>query len=313
MSLEPREKGSRSMYLDHFKLSALPFSLTPNLDFFCQLQGHQGALNTLLFAVRSGEGFIKIVGEVGSGKTTLCRKVLDSLENDFVTAYIPNPDLNPIELRRALLRELGVEPSQIQDKHELLTAINNRLLALHRMGKRIVLLIDEAQALPLESLEGLRLLTNLETEKAKLMQVVLFGQPELDDHLNLDSMRQLKQRISVTYYLPLLTREDMDKYIFHRLAIAGHTVGALFTEKARKKLFKASGGIPRVANILCHKALLVAYGRGEETVTHKIMNDAIKDTEFIDTKDNKVLIYSLLCLGAMVSLIYLLYWFTGII
>ena len=161
------------MYLDHFKFKEAPFGLTPNTEFFCQLKGYHEALNVLLYSLRSGEGFTKIVGEVGTGKTLLCRKLLDNFADEFVTAYIPNPDLNPIELRKALASELGIPSVQLQDQHELITLINNQLLEFHRVNRRVILLIDEAQAIPSESLEALRLLTNLETEKHKLLQVVL--------------------------------------------------------------------------------------------------------------------------------------------
>lgn len=283
------------MYLDYFKLKELPFALTPNLSFFCHLKGHQEALNTILFSLQSGEGFIKIVGEVGSGKTLLCRKLLNNLENDYITAYIPNPDLTPIELRRAFAREMGIDPSLLHDQHELLTHINQQLLHLNAEGKRIVLLIDEAQALPLETLEALRLLTNLETEKTKLLQVVLFGQPELDEHLKLPQFRQLKQRISFSYYLPILTRDELDTYLFHRLSAAGIMHGTLFTEKARDFIYKASRGIPRLVNILCHKALLIAYGKGESKVTHKMVRFAVKDTDAVMPSTRRyVWLYTLL-------------------
>ncbi|MDR3492181.1 MAG: AAA family ATPase [Gammaproteobacteria bacterium] len=301
------------MYLEHFKFKELPFTITPNVGFFCSLKGHQEALNTLLFALRSGEGFIKIIGEVGSGKTLLCRKLLSSLEGEFVTAYIPNPDLNPIELRRALGREIGVDLSLLQDQHELLTQINQRLLSLYAQGKRIVLLIDEAQAIPPESLETLRLLTNLETETTKLLQVVLFGQPELDDNLNLQHFRQLKQRITFSYYLPLMTREDLDSYLFHRLATAGYSHAALFTNKARNILYDYSGGVPRIVNILCHKALLVAYGKGDEKISHKTMWHAIKDTDVAHAKSHKMLSLTIFTLGILIIVLLSVYLYKGII
>ena len=272
------------MYLDYFKFKELPFSLTPNIGFFCQLKGHAEALNTLLFSLRSGEGFIKIVGEVGSGKTLLCRKLLDSIENEFITAYIPNPDLTPIELRRAFAREIGVDPAALYDQHELLTLINNKLMQLHAEEKNVVLLLDEAQALQPESLEALRLLTNLETKTTKLMQVVLFGQPELDEKLNHSNLRQLKQRI---------------------------TFGTLFTKKARNVLFRSSEGIPRVVNILCHKALLVAYGRGETKIDHKIMNVAVQDTNAATTQ-NKTFLFSAI-FGIVLLTILTLLFLKGII
>lgn len=300
------------MYLEYFKFNELPFGLTPNVGFFCQLKGHQEALNVLLFSLRSGEGFIKIIGEVGLGKTLLCRKLLNSLGDDYVTAYIPNPDLNSLDLRKAIARELGIDFSGSQDQHELLSLLNAKLLELHHVGKRIVVVIDEAQALPLDSLEAVRLLTNLETEKTKLLQVVLFGQPELDRHLNTPNLRQLKQRITFSYYLPLLSAEDMDTYLFHRLAIAGHTTGSLFSKRARKLLYKASKGVPRVINIVCHKALLLAYGCGEPQVTPKMIKYAIRDTD-IGVMTKKQYLFWILTIAVFIALVVLLYWVEGII
>jgi MSHA biogenesis protein MshM len=300
------------MYLEHFKLTELPFTITPNVGFFCNLRGHQEALNTLLFSLRTGEGFIKIIGEVGSGKTLLCRKLLNSLDKNYFTAYIPNPDLSPTELRKALAKELGLELTSLQDQHELLSLINNRLLALHSAGKQVVLLIDEAQALPAESLETLRLLTNLETETTKLLQVVLFGQPELDDRLNQASFRQLKQRISFSYYLPLMSREDLDSYLFHRLATAGQSLSSLFTKKARDLLYQASNGVPRIVNILCHKALMAAYGRGEKNITTKTMRLAVRDTE-IALVSHKHLLLVIALLSSLVLIVVGIYIRKGII
>lgn len=300
------------MYLEHFNFKQLPFALTPNVGFFCQLKGHQEAFNTILFSLRSGEGFIKIVGEVGSGKTLICRKLLDNLESEYVTAYIPNPDLNPLELRKAFAREIGVDQAA-NDQHELLSFINHRLLELHAGGKRVVLLMDEAQALSTESLEALRLLTNLETKTTKLLQVVLFGQPELDEKLAQPNLRQLKQRISFSYYLPKMTRDELDTYLFHRLAIAGNHHGALFTEKARDMLYRACQGIPRIANILCHKALLLAYGKGENKINHKIMRIAVEDTEVAAFSYKKLILLFSVGLTGLTGIMFLLYFYKGII
>lgn len=301
------------MYLDHFRFKEHPFSLTPNLGFFCQLKGHQEALNTLLFSLRSGEGFIKIVGEVGSGKTLLCRKLLSALDDTFITAYIPNPDLTPQELRKALAYELGLDPHILRDQHELLSAINHHLLQMHLQGKRVVLIIDEAQALPRDSLEAIRLLTNLETESTKLLQVVLLGQPELDVALNQVQLRQLKQRIGFSYYLPLLSREDLNTYLFHRLASAGYTYGMLFTKKARDILFRASQGTPRLVNILCHKALLIAYGRGEGEINHRIMRSAVSDTEATLANPKMAIVVAAVGLVVFIISMLIFYFYKGII
>lgn len=276
------------MYQDFFQFQTLPFSLTPNPNFFCQLKGHQEALNTLQFCITSGEGFIKIVGEVGSGKTLLCRKLIESLDEKYITAYIPNPDLSPTDIRKAVAREIGLDPASLPDQHELLTTIYQHLISLHASGKRVVLLIDEAQALSDEGLETVRLLTNLETESTKLLQVVLFGQPELDERLAKPHLRQLKQRITFSYRLPLMNRDDLDTYLYHRLAVAGYSQGQLFTKKARNLLYKASQGVPRLVNVLSHKSLLVAYGRGLKLIDHKAVKVAVADTDSAMTSSWKL-------------------------
>ncbi len=293
------------MYQDFFQFQTLPFSLTPNPSFFCQLKGHQEALNTLQFCITSGEGFIKIVGEVGSGKTLLCRKLIESLDEKYITAYIPNPDLSPTEIRKAVAREIGLDPAKLPDQHELLMTIYQYLIALHASGKRVVLLIDEAQALSDEGLETVRLLTNLETEHNKLLQVVLFGQPELDERLNKSHLRQLKQRITFSYRLPLMNREDLDTYLYHRLAVAGYSQGQLFTKKARNLLYKASQGVPRIVNVLSHKSLLVAYGRGLKQIDHKAVKVAVDDTDsanIIRWKFYFIIITSILTILAMTGI-----------
>lgn len=272
------------MYLEHFKLQQAPFSLTPNTDFYCELPTHQDALAVLLLSLKEGEGFIKIVGEVGTGKTLICRMLLNQLSCEYVVAYIPNPDLDSDGLRRAVAYELGIKNNQSASSHELLEMINQRLKQFHKEGKKPVLIIDEAQALPDECLEAVRLLTNLETEAKKLLQVVLFGQPELDLKLRQSRLRQLRQRITFSYNLKPLAKKQLDAYLCHRLAKAGYTYGSLFTGSAKKKLFEASGGLPRLLNVLCHKSLLVAYGRGQRVVDKKSMKRAIKDTENVISK-----------------------------
>lgn len=267
------------MYLEHFKLTKPPFSLTPNTEFYCELPTHQEALNILLLCLQQGEGFIKILGEVGTGKTLLCRLLLNALDQSFVTAYIPNPDQSAESLRLALAIELGLKPENNMPQHQLLEAINLRLLELHKAGKKTVLIIDEAQALPEMCLEAVRLLTNLETEEKKLLQVVLFGQPELAKKLDRPSLRQLKQRITFSYTLRPLGENELDVYICHRLARAGYTFGAMFSRRAKKHLYKASAGLPRLLNVLCHKSLLVTYGRGLNMVDVQAVKRAVADTE----------------------------------
>lgn len=266
------------MYTQHFGLRELPFGITPDTSFFFACSNYQSALNTLLIAARNGEGFIKITGEVGTGKTLLCRKFMAMLDDSFVTAYIPNPYLEPHTLMLALADELEVPFEKDVDQYHLLKAINHRLLILAREGKRVLLCLDEAQAMPLETLEALRLLTNLETEKRKLLQIVLFGQPELDDKLQQDSIRQLTQRITFHYHLGPLTRDDLEFYVSHRLSVAGFTGSRLFGKDAIGALHSASRGVPRLVNILAHKALMLTYGEGRQQVRARHVRDAARDT-----------------------------------
>lgn len=266
------------MYQAHFGFSEPPFGITPDTSFFFAFTSYQEALNTLLVAVRTGEGFIKITGEVGTGKTLLCRKFLAGLGEGFVTAYIPNPYLEPRTLLMAVAEDLRIAVDPVADQHHLLKALTLGLLGHAREGRQVVLCLDEAQAMPLETLEALRLLTNLETEKRKLLQIVLFGQPELDDKLDQASIRQLKQRIGFHYRLGLLGRAELEAYIKHRLAIAGYAGERLFTPGAVRQLYRASGGVPRLVNILAHKALLLTYGQGRMQVAARHIRAAVADT-----------------------------------
>jgi MSHA biogenesis protein MshM len=271
------------MYLEHFGLKEVPFSLSPNTQFFCNLPGHQEAFNTLMFALRSGESLIKVSGEVGAGKTLMCRRLINSLLNEnFVIAYIPNPDLSSSGIRVALALELGLDIAESLADHFVLEMITEKLIDLHEAGKRVVLLIDEAQSMPDDSLEAIRLMTNLETESEKLMQIVLFGQPELDERLGSYKFRQLKQRVTFACKLNAISSRDLEGYLSHRLMVAGHSCGGnLFTKKARNMLYQHSQGIPRVINTLSHKAMLVSYGLGRKEVDHKSMKAAVQDNDSI--------------------------------
>lgn len=267
------------MYFEHFGLREPPFSLTPDTNFWFEYAGHHEALNVLAVALRSGEGFVKVTGEVGLGKTLICRKMLNTLGDDFVTAYIPNPHLSPASMRVALAEELGLNLTGAATQEALLRAISQRLLELARAGKRVVLALDEAQELPDQTLEAVRLLTNLETEKFKLLQVVLFGQPELEARLDRPHLRQLKQRITFSYRLRPFDRRATEDYINHRLRVAGYRGAPLFTTRALDLIFDVSGGTPRLINILSHKALLAAFGPGDNQVTARHARLAISDTD----------------------------------
>ncbi|HXF66447.1 MAG TPA: AAA family ATPase [Burkholderiales bacterium] len=266
------------MYRSHFGLREMPFGITPDTSFAYACNTHQEALNTLLVAAKNGEGFIKITGEVGTGKTLLCRRFLATLDANHVSAYIPNPYLEPRALLFAIAEELGVALPRHIEQHHLLKEITRALLNFARQGKTVVLCLDEAQAMPVETLEALRLLTNLETEKRKLLQVVLFGQPELDRKLEGESVRQLKQRITFQYRLSTLAPEEVDQYLAHRLRVAGYRGNRLFTRSAARLVHRASRGVPRLVNILAHKAMLLAYGAGEQQVGAHHVRAAVKDT-----------------------------------
>ncbi len=257
----------------------MPFTLTPNTEFFCALEPHHEAMQVLTTAIDMGEGFIKVTGEVGTGKTLLCRKLLNQLEPDYIVAYLPNSYLSPEELRWAIAVELGMDVDKALDQQALTQLINHYLLDLQEDNERVVLLIDEAQCLSWETLEALRLFTNLETESEKLIQVVLFGQPELDEKLANNKVRQLRQRISFSYKLRSMTAAEVIYYINHRLQVAGFNQPPLFSNNMGLKIARASRGIPRLVNILCHKVLLQAYGEGLNQITTRHIQLAIKDTE----------------------------------
>lgn len=267
------------MYLAHFGLKDKPFGITPDTGFIYSATAHQEALNTLLVALASGEGFVKITGEVGTGKTLLCRRFLATLGEEYFSVYIPNPSLSPLALLMAVAEELGLTLEAGESQFQLIKQINKRLLELTRAGRTIVCCVDEAQAAPLESLEALRLLSNLETEKYKLIHVVLFGQPELDQNLANPSVRQLLQRIAFHYHLPGLQVDEFEHYLNHRLRVAGHQGEALFTHQAAQRLYQYSQGTPRLVNILANKALLAAYGEGKARVEPRHVRAAAKDTE----------------------------------
>ncbi len=270
------------MYLQHFGLAQYPFSLTPNTRYFLKLASHQQAFSEILNALKSQAGYSKITGEVGTGKTMLCRKLLNSLEHykdKFVTAYIPHPILSEEAVMHALAEELALDhkaDASYSDQLQLLTAA---IIAIGNESKRLVLLIDEAQAMPEESLDALHLLTEVETGKLKPMHVVLFGQPELDELLGQSRLERIRDNLGCSFELPAMDRDDVDAYVRHRLVKAGHSGGQVFTAEAIDKLYEATSGVPRLINVLSHKSMMVAYGKGSATVTGEFIASAIEDTE----------------------------------
>lgn len=271
------------LYLRHFGLQQIPFSLTPNTAFYVDLPQHHEALEVLTTALNAGEGFIKVTGEVGTGKTMLCRKLMNEAPEDWVIAYIPDPYLSPQELRWAFATELGLKQSETIDNQQLVQLLQHCLVALAAEGKRVVLIIDEAQALPDDTLEALRLLTNLETEQRKLLHVVLFGQPELDKRLATYKFRQLRQRVSFSYFLRGMSSYEVQAYINARIDIAG-VRQPLFSPGALKAIWKYSRGIPRLVNVLSHKGLMLAFGENKLQVDTRHIRYAAKDTE--DVKEH---------------------------
>ena len=265
------------MYRQHFGLSEKPFALTPDTAFAFSTRAHQEALNTLLVAADAGEGFIKITGEVGTGKTLLCRRFLRALPETFVSCYLPNPTLTPRTLLLSLAEELGEVLPASADPHTLYRTLHRRLIQLACTGKRVVVCLDEAQALSRANLEALRLLSNFETERRKLMQLVLFAQPELDTTLQRNDMRQLRQRIAFAYRLEPMSSEEVGQYVEHRLRIAGHVGAAIFSEGAIRRLRRESDGTPRLVNIFAHKALLAVYGEGGAIVEARHVRAAVRD------------------------------------
>ena len=266
------------MYQGFYHFTEMPFSLTPNTDFFCALAPHNEALKVILSALSMSEGLIKVTGEVGTGKTLLCRKLINHLSDKFVACYLPNPYLSPDELRIAFANELGIDISKNEAYQGLHSAIESRLLALKQEGRQAVLIIDEAQSLSWDALEMLRLFSNLETEKSKLLQIVLFGQPELDANLSNPKVRQIRQRISFSYTLRTMTSAEVDYYIGHRLTTAGGSE-QLISKGLRAFIALVTQGTPRLVNIVCHKILLRAYGQGKSAANWQHTINAVFDTD----------------------------------
>lgn len=267
------------MYLSHFGLDEPPFRITPNTDFFFDGANRGAMLDALLYAITHDEGIVKVTGEVGSGKTMLCRVLINRLPKNVETIYLANPSLSREEILHAIAEDLRVELTG-QRTTLLLRALQNHLIDRYAQGQRVVVLIDEAHAMPTESLEEIRLLSNLESSRHKLLQIVLFGQPELDERLSRNDMRQLNERVTHSFKLDPMQRPDISSYIDFRLRAAGYRGPELFTPAAQKLIAGESQGLTRRVNILADKSLLAAFSDGATQVLLKHARAAIKDSGF---------------------------------
>ena len=265
------------MYLSHYGLAEAPFNITPDPRFLFFSDQHREAFDHLYFGIRERKGFIQITGEVGAGKTTLCRALLAQLGPTYHTALILNPVLTGSQLLRAVLTEFDVRAQR--DCGIMLEQLNEFLLERHREGHDVVLLIDEAQDLSDELLEQLRLLSNFETDDRKLLQIVLVGQPELRDKLDRKGLRQLRQRITVRYHLGPLDLADTRRYVEHRLHVAGANGRPTFSNWAMRAVHRYSGGVPRLVNAVCDKALLCGYVAGVDDLRYRDVRRAVKELE----------------------------------
>lgn len=267
------------MYHEHFGLSEAPFRITPHTDFFFAGANRGATLEALIYAITHDEGIVKVSGEVGTGKTMLCRMLMERLPENIETVYIANPLLLRDDILFAIADELQQELHQDRNS-ALMRALQAHLVKLYGEGKQVVLLVDEAHAMPADTLEEIRLLSNLESQRHKLMQIVLFGQPELDEILDRTEMRQLKDRITHHFTLEPLVRSDVAAYIDFRLRAAGYRGPNVFREESTQRIARASGGLTRRVNILADKALLAAYAANRHEVGMDEVNAAIRDARF---------------------------------
>ncbi len=297
------------MYREHFGLTRPPFKITPDTSLFFEGNQRGAALDALLYAIHSGEGIIKVVGEVGSGKTMLCRMLEVRLSNDVDVIYIANPSLSPDNILHVIAHELNLEVNNEMSKVDVMQRIQAHLLSKHANNRQVVLFVEEAQSMPIETLEEIRLLSNLETDQNKLLQMVLFGQPELDEKLSQAQIRQLKERITHSFNLSPFPPDDILKYLNFRLRAVGYKGPDIFNKKTAGVVKKYSNGLTRRINILADKSMLAAFSEGSHTVTSSHVKSAAKDSEFIkgfDTK--KVAIVSagaMLIAGVLIMGIYI--------
>ncbi len=268
------------MYKDFFQLKENPFNVTADSSFFFASTSHAEAFSHLTFGIEQRKGIIVITGEIGTGKTTLCRTLLSGLNQEVKTAFILNPKFSEEQLLQMILQDLGIT-GNFNNKLELVSALNNFLLSESSKGNNVVIIIDEAQNLTIEQLENIRLLSNIETEKEKLLQIVLVGQPELERKLRLPELRQLNQRVVVRYHVKPLNKKEMQSYISHRLKLAANNPHrgpqVHFTHAAIGAIYRRTRGKPRMINILCDRALLSGFVNGTNTIRYRMIRRCAKE------------------------------------
>ena len=272
------------MYLEHFGLREAPFRITPHTEFFFAGANRGATLEALIYAITHDEGIVKVSGEVGSGKTMLCRMLLEKLPPDVETVYLANPSLSAADIHHAIADELQTELPDGR-AHQRLRVLQDRLLEIYAADRKVVVMIDEAHAMPTETLEEIRLLSNLESNKHKLLHIVLFGQPELDERLAASNMRQLKERITHNFALEPLRRDDIGEYLMFRMRAAGYRGPDLFTPDAVQLVSKTSEGLTRRINILADKALLSAFSENKHQIDRRQVKAAARDAQFSPMRD----------------------------
>lgn len=268
------------MYYEHFGLTQAPFKITPNTDFFFGGGNRGPILEALIYAITQGEGIVKVTGEVGSGKTMLCSMLQNKLPEQVETVYLANPSVSPQEILHAIAFEMQLDIARDAGRLAVMHAIQAYLLQRHAEGKRVVLFVEESQGMPIETLEEIRLLSNLETKSDKLLQIVLFGQPELDDNLRENRIRQLKERITHSFRLEPLTAPETREYLMFRLRAAGYRGPDLFTDAMVREIARISGGLTRRINLITDKALLAAFSENTHSIRQKHIDAAVRDSEF---------------------------------
>ena len=279
------ESAKNRVYLDFYRLREVPFAITPDPAFLYLSSTHQSVIEKILHGIKSRMGFLLLTGEVGTGKTTLCRSILDSLDGDAETAYIINPSLSGRELISNIVDDFGIKYPPDSSKKDLIDKLNRFLLSVANT-KPVVVIIDDAQTMPLDAIEDLRLLSNLETDKTKLLQMVLVGQPELLDLISDPQMRQLRQRVAIHSKLEYITEEEIDRYIARRLFIAGDKGHVQFTKNAIKLIYKASKGVPRLINKICDYALTAGYIADDFVIGPGYVKKALKELGDLGLKEN---------------------------